>query len=67
MPGAQRSAAIVAALLYTLQEKGPNQEQKSKCMKKIIKYITKLRPRVFSWGLRVNFRESLENYFNIKM
>ena len=65
--GAQRSAAIVAAVLYTLQEKENFPEAKSKCMKKIIKYITKLRPRVFSWGLRVNFKESLENYFNIKM
>ena len=66
MSGAQRSAAIVAALLYTLNEKEPNQEAKTECMKKIIKYITKLRPRVFSWGLRVNFRESLDNYFKNK-
>lgn len=61
MPGAQRSAAIVAALLYKLE---PN---KSKNMNKIIKYIIKQRPRVFSWGLRINFQESLEKYFNIKI
>jgi hypothetical protein len=65
--GAQRSAVIVAALLYTVQEKGHLPEQKSKCMNDVINYIIKKRPRVFSWGIRVNFRESIENYFNIKL
>jgi hypothetical protein len=67
VPGAQRSAVIVAAFIYTLQEKEHTQTEKTKCMNNIIKYITKKRPRVFSWGLRVNFKNSLESYFNIKL
>jgi len=39
---------------------------KNELMKRIIKYIIKRRPQAFSWGLRVNFKSSLERFFNIK-
>lgn len=65
--GKQRSAIVVAALLYTLQVKENTPQAKSKFMNNIINYIIKKRPCAFTYGLRVNFKESIENYFNIKL
>ena len=42
-------------------------KDKSKLMKRIIEYIIKRRAQAFSWGLRVNFKPSLERFFNIKI
>lgn len=65
--GAQRSAAVVAALLYVLKDCENKSESRKRCMKDVIKYIRKCRPLAFRYGFSINFRESLENYFNIKM
>ena len=65
--GKQRSAAVVAALLFILQDCPNNSDGKAKCMNNVINYIRNCRPQAFSFGLRVNFRESLENYFKIKI
>lgn len=65
MAGAQRSACVVAAVLYVLKDCENSQQGKSKCMQEIIMYLRKCRPRVFRFGLRINFKESLENYFRI--
>lgn len=56
--GAQRSSAIIAAVLYVLNDNKIH-------MIDIIHYIRKHRPRVFAYGFRINFQKSLENYFNI--
>ena len=70
--GAQRSASVVAAVLFVLIDndimtfdKLPNRPDKSKLMKKIIAYILEKRTRAFSYGFRVNFKKSLENFFNL--
>jgi hypothetical protein len=42
-------------------------DDKSQLMKNIIDYIMNKRPRAFSYGFRVNFKKSLERYFNIKL
>lgn len=82
--GAQRSAAVVAGLLFVLVDNGiltdltgiltlknkdieiKNVDDKSQLMKNIIDYIMYKRPRAFSYGFRVNFKKSLERFFNIK-
>ena len=75
--GRQRSGCVVAALLFVLidnnlmkfenEQIGGSEEikDKNKLMKRIIKYIIKRRPQAFSYGLRVNFKSSLERFFNI--
>jgi hypothetical protein len=79
LSGRQRSACVVAALLFVLIDNNlmkfeneqiggseePNVTDKNKLMKRIIKYIIKRRPQAFSYGLRVNFKPSLERFFNI--
>jgi len=71
--GAQRSASVVAAVLYVLIDNDimsfkeiDSYSSKNKLMKNIIKYILLKRPRAFSYGFRVNFKKSLETFFNIK-
>lgn len=65
--GKMRSAAVVAALLYTLKQKENTQESKNKCMKEVIKFIVKCRPQAFRYGYKINFKQSLENYFKINI
>ena len=72
--GAQRSASVVAAVLFVLIDNDimtfdnlPNRSDKSKLMKKIIAYILEKRPRAFSYGFRVNFKKSLETFFGIEL
>ena len=72
--GAQRSASVVAAILFILIDNEimdidglENKSDKSKLMKKIIEYILSKRPRVFSYGFRVNFKKSLESFFAIEI
>ena len=72
--GAQRSSSVVAAILFVLIDNDldisdlpGNIQDKSKLMKNIVKYIQIKRPCVFSYGLRINFKKSLENYFKIKI
>jgi hypothetical protein len=76
--GAQRSAVCVAALLFVLVDNDimklsnkkitiTNINDKSKLMKEIIDYILIKRPRAFSYGFRVNFKKSLERFFNITL
>ena len=76
--GKQRSGCCVAATLFLLVDnnlmklKSKNIEitnitDKSKLMKKIIKYMLEKRPCVFTYGYRINFKKSLERFFNIKL
>lgn len=71
--GRQRSFAVVAALLFVFIDNNllnvsdiKNKDDKSKLMKKVIAYISKKRPQVCSFGLRCNFKSSLERFFHIK-
>lgn len=67
--GKQRSASVVAAVLYVILDNNivhiPGLNPPAD-MNNIIKYISKKRPVVFSFGLRVNFKKSLENFLKIK-
>jgi hypothetical protein len=72
--GAQRSAICVTATLFVLVDNDimqfdeiPNKTDKSKMMKKVIAYVLAKRPRAFSYGFRVNFKKSLETFFNITL
>lgn len=72
--GAQRSAIVVAALLFVLVDSDimkfpsiPNGSDKSKLMKEVTRFILKKRPRVFSYGFRINFKTSLERFFKVKL
>ena len=72
--GAQRSACVVTAVLFVLVDNEimqfdeiPNKTDKSKLMKKVIAYVLAKRPRAFSYGFRVNFKKSLETFFNITL
>lgn len=58
--GKQRSAAVMAAVLFVLNEKNIP-------MMDIIHYIRKHRPQAFTYGFRINFQNALENFFNIKI
>lgn len=67
--GKQRSASVVAAVLYVILDNNiihiPGLKSPDN-MNNIIKYILKKRPVAFSFGLRVNFKKSLENFLKIK-
>ena len=72
--GKQRSAAVVASVLYVLVdndimefENVSKTKDKSKLMKNIIAYILEKRPGVFSYGFRVNFKRSLESFFGLEL
>jgi hypothetical protein len=72
--GAQRSASVVAAVLFVLVDNNimkfddlPNRTDKSKLMKNIVKYILAKRTRAFSYGFRVNFKKSLESFFSVEL
>ena len=72
--GKQRSVCVVAATLFVLIDNDldisdlpENIQDKSKLMKNITEYIRLKRPCAFSYGLRINFKKSLENYFKIKL
>jgi hypothetical protein len=74
--GRQRSLAVVLSLLYTLIQNDimvfsgiylpEKTNNNTKLMKNIIKFVQKKRPCVASYGLRINFRKSLCDFFNIK-
>jgi protein-tyrosine phosphatase len=72
--GRQRSASVVALVLYILidnnlmsYDKLPSKlNNKPKLMRSIIQYIQKERPQAFSFGMRVNFKKSLENFLHIE-
>ena len=76
--GKQRSASVVAAVLYVILDNNiiyiPNLHNTSGNtagntagnMNNIIKFILKKRPVAFSFGLRVNFKKSLEKFLKIK-
>lgn len=70
--GAQRSASVVAAVLFVLLDNHimefedlKHKPDKSKLMRKVIAYILEKRPRAFSYGFRVNFKKSLESFFGV--
>ena len=72
--GAQRSAICVTATLFVLVDNDimhfdeiPHKTDKSKMMRKVIAYVLSKRPRAFSYGFRVNFKKSLETFFNITL
>jgi predicted protein tyrosine phosphatase len=72
--GAQRSACVVAALLFVLIDNDlditdlpENIQDKSKLMKNVVKYIYIKRPRVFRYGTKINFKKALENYFKVDL
>lgn len=61
--GRQRSACVVAAVLYQY----PTLFDIKKDINYIISYILNKRPQAFSFGFRVNFKNTLEEYFKIKI
>jgi hypothetical protein len=71
--GRQRSLVVLAATLYVILDNNlieiPNlvkTNNPGKNMKNVIDYIRTFRPQACSFGLRCNFKPSLERYFNIK-
>jgi protein-tyrosine phosphatase len=73
--GRQRSASLLALVLFVLIDNNmlphmltlPNKSDSTQqLMRNIIKFIIKKRPQAFSFGMRVNFKESLEKFLNIK-
>lgn len=74
--GKQRSFALTLSLLYTLIQNDimifsgvylPEKTSHTILMKNIIKFIQKKRPCVATYGLRINFKKSLNNYFHISI
>ena len=70
--GKQRSAIVVAALLKVLLDYNyinidqiPNTKNKYKQFNYIYNYMLLKRPKVFSYGLRINFEKSFKRYFNL--
>jgi hypothetical protein len=89
--GRQRSAVLIAAILYIISSNcdmysinnicyqdtlryinkypgilGGSGQDNSYRMNRVIKYINKKRPQAFAYSLRVNFKKTLERYFNIE-
>lgn len=70
--GKQRSAIVTAALLKVLVDNNyiniidiPKQHNKIKQFNYIYNYMLSKRPKVFSYGFRVNFEKTYFRYFNI--
>lgn len=70
--GKQRSAIVVAALLKVLLDYNyinidqiPNTTNKHTQFNYIYNYMLLKRPKVFSYGLRINFQKSFKRYFNL--
>ena len=70
--GKQRSAIVTAALLKVLVDNNyinitdiPKQSNKIKQFNYIYNYMLSKRPKVFSYGFRVNFEKTYFRYFNI--
>lgn len=70
--GKQRSAIVVAGLLKVLLDYNyinikeiPKQSSKKKQFNDIFNYMLLKRPKVFSYGLRVNFAKTFKRFFNI--
>lgn len=70
--GKQRSAILTAALLKVLLDHNyinikeiPKQISKYKQFINIFNYMLSKRPKVFSYGLRINFEKTYFRYFNI--
>jgi len=70
--GKQRSAILTAALLKVLLDHNyinikeiPKQTSKYKQFINIFNYMLSKRPKVFSYGLRINFEKTYFRYFNI--
>lgn len=70
--GKQRSAIVVAALLKVLLDYNyikidqiPNTKNKHNQFNYIYNYMLQKRPKVFSYGLRINFEKSFKRYFNL--
>jgi hypothetical protein len=70
--GKQRSAILTAALLKVLVDNNyinitgiPKQSNKIKQFNYIYNYMLSKRPKVFSYGFRVNFEKTYFRYFNI--
>jgi hypothetical protein len=70
--GKQRSAIVVAALLKVLLDykyinikEIPSKTNKYNQFNYIYNYMLLKRPKVFSYGLRVNFQKSFNRYFNL--
>jgi hypothetical protein len=74
--GVQRSASIVAALLYIIKhdklintmdtDEIQYDVNNGHLMRNVIDYIVKKRSKAFTFGYRINFKKSLERFFNIK-
>jgi len=60
--GKQRSAIIVAALLYLIELRRGN---KSPSRDKIFDLITTRRPQAFTYGFRVNFLKSFNRFYKL--
>jgi protein-tyrosine phosphatase len=72
--GAQRSAGVTVSVLYILVDNNimefeniQKTKDKSKLMKRLIEYLLEKRPRVFSYGFRVNFKKSIESFFGLEL
>lgn len=68
--GRQRSAILIAALLYILVDNKIlkfNHNNNESNINNIIKYILHLRPRAFRLGYSINFKKALENFFKVKI
>ena len=72
--GKQRSASLLALVLYVLIENNIltdyvdlplKTSDKSEQMRNIIQFVLKKRPQAFTFGFRINFKESLEKFLNI--
>ena len=73
--GKQRSGIVMLSTLYTLiindilpteycQNLPKNIDDKNELVKNIIYYLQEKRPCIFTYGLRINFKKSFENYHN---
>jgi protein-tyrosine phosphatase len=72
--GAQRSSCVTVCVLYILVDNNiiefenvEKTKDKSKLMKRLIEFLLEKRPRVFSYGFRVNFKKSIESFFGLEL
>lgn len=63
--GKQRSAIVVAALLYTIRSINMVELSKKELADDVFKFIVSRRPQAFTFGIRINFLKTFNRMFEI--
>lgn len=64
--GKQRSAIVIAALLFKIRLDNMESVDKKELSQDVFKFIISKRPQAFTYGLRINFLKTFNRLFNLE-